>query len=86
MEILAEQAETTKGNLQLAPALNALAQRERYLAYELPGRRYNLGVKFGLLNAQLALSLSGIDREEVLAQLVEALAARVEDSSACPQS
>ncbi|HEY6229054.1 MAG TPA: UTP--glucose-1-phosphate uridylyltransferase, partial [Verrucomicrobiae bacterium] len=65
---------------------NALAQRERYLAYELPGRRYNLGVKFGLLNAQLALSLSGNDREEVLAQLVEALAARVEDSSACPQS
>jgi UTP--glucose-1-phosphate uridylyltransferase len=86
MDILGEQAESVKRNLQLAPALNALAQRERYLAYELPGRRYNLGVKFGLLNAQLALSLSGHDREEVLAQLVEALAARVEDSSACPQN
>jgi UTP--glucose-1-phosphate uridylyltransferase len=86
MEILAAQAETSKGNLQLAPALNALAQRERYLAYELPGRRYNLGVKFGLLGAQLALGLSGGDREEVLAQLVEALAARVEDSAACVKS
>jgi len=85
MEILAEQAHAVKGNLQLAPALNALAHRERYLAYELPGRRYNLGVKFGLLNAQLALGLSGNDREEVLAQLVEALATRVENS-ACPQS
>ena len=31
------------------------ASRERYLAYDLPGRRYNLGVKFGLLTAQLAL-------------------------------
>jgi UTP--glucose-1-phosphate uridylyltransferase len=86
MEILAEQGKSVKGNLQLAPALNALAHRERYLAYELPGRRYNLGVKFGLLNAQLALGLSGNDREEVLAQLAEALAARVEDSSACLQN
>jgi UTP--glucose-1-phosphate uridylyltransferase len=88
MDILGEQQDAAKGkgNLQLAPALNALAHRERYLAYELPGRRYNLGVKFGLLGAQLALSLSCADREEVLAQLAEALAARVEDSSACPQS
>jgi UTP--glucose-1-phosphate uridylyltransferase len=86
MDILSEQAESAKTNLQLAPALDALAHRERYLAYELPGRRYNLGVKFGLLNAQLALSLSGADRDEVLTQLVEALAARVEDSPACPQS
>jgi UTP--glucose-1-phosphate uridylyltransferase len=85
MDVLASQAETAKGNLQLAPALNVLAGRERYLAYELPGRRYNLGVKFGLLGAQIALGLSGSDREEVLTQLVEALAARVEDSS-CPQS
>jgi UTP--glucose-1-phosphate uridylyltransferase len=60
--------------LQLAPALNALADRERYLAYDLPGRRYNLGVKFGLLNAQLALGLAGKDREDVLAQLIETIA------------
>ncbi len=66
-----------KGNiLQLTPALNELASRERYLAYELPGRRYNLGVKFGLLTAQLALGLAGRDREEVLSQLVEVLASR----------
>src|SRR5688500_19918908 len=51
---------------------------------ELPGRRYNLGVKFGLLGAQLALGLAGNDREEVLGQLVEALAARVGDSTCRP--
>lgn len=86
MELLAEQQATVgSGTLHLAPALNALADRERYLAYELPGRRYNLGVKFGLLSAQVALGLAGNDREEVLAQLVEALAARVGDS-ACRQS
>ena len=57
-------------------ALAELASRERCLAYDLPGRRYNMGVKFGLLNAQLALALAGHDREEVLAQLVELLAQR----------
>ena len=44
-----------------------LAERERYLACEIAGRRFNIGVKFGLLNAQLALALDGHDREEVLA-------------------
>ena len=43
---------------------------------ELPGWRYDVGVKYGLLSAQLALALSGQDREQVLAQLVELLAVR----------
>lgn len=85
LDILAEQQAASGGaQLGLAPALNALAERERYLAYDLPGRRYNLGVKFGLLNAQLALGLAGSDREEVLAQLIENLAARVGDTASCP--
>jgi UTP--glucose-1-phosphate uridylyltransferase len=53
-----------------------LAGRERYLALEVQGRRYNIGVKYGLLIAQLALALDGADRESVLAQLVELLAHR----------
>lgn len=61
---------------QLSSALVKLAERERYLACEIAGRRFNLGVKFGLLNAQLALALDGHDQEEVLAQLVELLAQR----------
>lgn len=61
---------------QLSPALVKLAEREKYLAYEIAGRRFNIGVKFGLLNAQLALALDGHDREEVLAQLVDLLAQR----------
>jgi hypothetical protein len=35
-----------------------------------------VGVKYGLLTAQLALALSGDDREEVLGRLVEVLAQR----------
>ena len=78
MDVLAETlAEASPGAVtQLSPALANLAVRERYRALEIAGNRYNIGVKFGLLNAQLALALSGSDREEVLAQLVELLAQR----------
>jgi len=57
-------------------ALAQLAEHERYLACELDGRRYDFGVKYGLLTAQLALALSGKDRDEVLRGLVELLATR----------
>jgi len=76
MELLAgdlERAENS-ASVMLSPALAALANRERYLACELRGRRHDIGTKYGLLMAQLALSLSGQDREEVLTQLVELLA------------
>lgn len=62
--------------VQLTPALAALAGRERYLAVELEGRRYDIGAKYGLWIAQLALALAGRDRDEVLTALVELLAAR----------
>ncbi|MFM8804094.1 MAG: UTP--glucose-1-phosphate uridylyltransferase, partial [Planctomycetia bacterium] len=62
------------GRRQLSPALAALAGRERYLAYEVAGSRYNLGVTYGLLVAQVALGLAGKDRAEILALVVELLA------------
>ncbi|HMJ65543.1 MAG TPA: UTP--glucose-1-phosphate uridylyltransferase, partial [Candidatus Binatia bacterium] len=40
------------------------------------GRRYDIGVKYGLLIAQLALALVGNDRDEVLSNLVELLAVK----------
>jgi UTP--glucose-1-phosphate uridylyltransferase len=58
-------------------ALAQLAEHERYLACELEGRRYDFGVKYGLLTAQLALALSGKDRDEVLRGLVELLATKI---------
>jgi UTP--glucose-1-phosphate uridylyltransferase len=60
----------------LSPALAELATRERYLALESQGRRYDVGVRYGLLSAQLALALSGQDRDHVLSQLLELLALR----------
>jgi len=61
-------------NANLSQTLSRLATRERYLAFELHGRRFDVGLKYGLLNAQLALALSSPARAEVLAGLVELLA------------
>jgi UTP--glucose-1-phosphate uridylyltransferase len=77
MDVLANaQLATKNGSLPLTPSLSDLATREKYLAYEVEGRRYNLGQKFGLLNTQLALGLAGRDREEILSQIIEVLATR----------
>jgi len=61
--------------IHLRAALAQLAEHERYLAVELAGRRYDFGVKYGLLTAQLALALEGKDRDEVLRCIIELLAA-----------
>ena len=77
MDILGEQLAAAKGApLTLSTALEELARRERYLAMVVRGARYNIGIKYGTLIAQLALALSGHDREELLAKLVELLAGR----------
>jgi UTP--glucose-1-phosphate uridylyltransferase len=77
MELLAEEiARVENRSVHLSTALAKLARRERYLACELQGHRYDIGVKYGLLTAQLALALDGQDRDEVLSGLVELLARR----------
>jgi UTP--glucose-1-phosphate uridylyltransferase len=78
IDLLANQLERLSPGqtLALSPALAELASRERYLALEVVGARYNIGVKYGTLTAQLALALAGEDREEILAQLLELVAAR----------
>ena len=62
------------GKVQLSSTLAQLAHRERYLACELQGRRFDIGLQYGLLNAQLAFALGGPDRTEILSGLVELLA------------
>jgi UTP--glucose-1-phosphate uridylyltransferase len=70
------------GAVPLSAALAELARREQYLAVEDQDRRYDIGARYGLLTAQLALALSGKDRGEVLTQLVELLATREADATA----
>ena len=66
-----------ESSVNFRSVLAELAAQERYLAAELDGRRYDFGVKYGLLTAQLALGLSGTDRDEVLRGIVELMAAKL---------
>ena len=59
----------------LSDALAGLARREQYLAMLTTGQRYDLGVRYGLLTAQLALALHGRDASQVLARMLETVAA-----------
>ena len=78
MDLLAEQmvhlAEDAR--LGLSPALATLATNTDYLAVELNGTRFNLGERYGVLRAQVALALAGPHRDEVLTSLIELLAAQ----------
>ena len=77
MPLLEAQLAKADGHaIPLSPALSELAAHERYLALDIAGRRYNMGLRYGTLQAQLALALDGEDRAEVLAELLELLAAR----------
>ena len=62
----------------LSDAMAKLPHRGKYLAYQLRGRRYNIGEQYGVLIAQLAIGLSGRDRDLLLTELVELLATRAE--------
>jgi UTP--glucose-1-phosphate uridylyltransferase len=78
MDILGQQVQAAgdRGGVTLSDALAELAGREQYLALEASGWRYDVGVNYGLLIAQLALALSGQGRDEVLSRLLELLAMR----------
>jgi UTP--glucose-1-phosphate uridylyltransferase len=76
MEILADLYAARKPNekLELSPALNELARRERYEALEVQGIRYPVDVRYGMLLAQMGLALNGRDRDLLLALITENLA------------
>jgi len=77
-EILEEHIKERGGKkgVTLADALSDLAEREQYLALEMHDRRYDIGVRYGLMTAQLALALNGRDRDMVLTRLLELLVGR----------
>ena len=80
MEILAGLLAEGAAGVTLSAALAELARREKYLALRESDRRYDLGTRYGLLTAQVALALAGRDRGEVLSRLLELLALREMDA------
>lgn len=69
------------GQFALTTALNRLIGREAYHALETQGIRHNLGVKYGVVEAQIALALAGEGRERMLGMLVNTFA-RLEQTTA----
>lgn len=72
--IEAECARAGGAAVQLTPALQELSRRERYLAAELRGERYDIGARHGLLFAQIALGMAGRDRDDMLIGIAALLA------------
>ena len=72
MTILEQDLKKANGNkIGLSNALNDLAQKEQYLALEKNDLRFDMGARYGLLKAQLALALSGNDRDQVMSELLD---------------
>ncbi len=72
MQLLKQNLERADGHkIGLSESLNQLAAKEQYLALEKNDWRFDTGSRYGLLKAQLALALSGTDRDQVMAELLE---------------
>jgi UTP--glucose-1-phosphate uridylyltransferase len=72
MSILGKRFNVSPGTkIGLSDSLNELAQKEQYMALEKNDLRFDIGTRYGLLKAQLALALSGGDRDQVLEDLLD---------------
>lgn len=65
-----------RGEIQLTNAQDLLRTRERYLAAEISGERYDMGVPFGYIQTQLALAIHSGSRRDLLAALAQLLTVR----------
>jgi len=60
-----------EGKHNLSDSLNALSQKEQYFALEKTDLRFDMGTRYGLMKAQLAIALNGKDRDRVMSELLE---------------
>ncbi|GAA4707858.1 UTP--glucose-1-phosphate uridylyltransferase GalU [Brevibacillus fulvus] len=71
------------GEIQLTDALRILSRQQAVMAYELPGKRYDVGNKLGFIEATLDFALARADlRDDVLALLADRLASETAGASA----
>ena len=65
----------SSGEIQLTTAQQLLRNRVRdYYCCELAGERYDTGIPFGLMEAQLGLALAGVYRQEIVESVARLLA------------
>jgi len=78
-------ADSAQKRPSLSAALAILAQREQYLAMIHKGQRFDVGVKYGLFSAQLALAMHGRDRDKILTEIIQVLASREQSEGAASE-
>jgi len=62
------------GEIQLTSAQEKMrTMLSRYYGYEVLGERYDAGVPFGLMEAQVALGMAGVHRQELIESLARLL-------------
>jgi len=69
-----ERDDRDRGEFQLTTAQRMVRERARYVAVEVVGERYDMGVPFGYVETQIALALSSPQRDEMLGSLVQIIA------------
>ncbi|HEX2974956.1 MAG TPA: sugar phosphate nucleotidyltransferase [Bacteroidales bacterium] len=75
LSILEEKFKRSNGKkIGLSESLNELAAREQYIALESNDLRFDIGSRYGLLKAQIALAMSGSDRDQVMSELLDLFA------------
>jgi UTP--glucose-1-phosphate uridylyltransferase len=83
LEYLIRNEVRSRGEIQLTTAQQLLLNRTRgYYCCEVSGERYDTGVPFGLMEAQLALALSGMYRHEIVESVARLLAQQLRSVSA----
>lgn len=60
--------------MELTPVLSRLARERPYVAVELDGVHQNIGIRFGLVEAQLERALRGPDRDHLLRRILDIVA------------
>lgn len=73
-DFLEKSVNSGEENVLLTPSLQELALKEKYLALEMKGTRYDTSKRFGIMQAQIALSLAGSAKNEALTSIVQILA------------
>ena len=61
-------------NIQLTPVLQELSERDKYLAFEMKGTRYDTSKHLGMFEAQVALGQAGTIKDKMLNSIIHILA------------
>ena len=76
-DILENTAPGAGGEIQLTDAMKVIAQRDGMTAVEMKGKRFDIGNKFGILEANIEIGLKHPETKEQLKEYIKNIAAKL---------